>query len=130
MFELNSKIRRVEYYFREIITEFNFVISLENSHEVQLKSTNCIVTFTTERYYSDLQMTFRKPLSSKEYSITEVLMKMNLMGKKVFNEIEQRTASEIEDELENGLYSFAIIAKKYLSDLLRGDFSLLDDSEW
>lgn len=127
MFELGKKIKEIEYYFKEIITEFDFKISIRNPNRVELTNDYCIITLTTQRYYCDLQMTFKDTLNNKEYSITEILMKMGLMEKKVFDENEEKNAEKIIDELENGLFAFGIITRKYFHNILKGDFSALQN---
>jgi hypothetical protein len=127
MFELTNKLGRIENYFSETIKKYDFAIKLCNPNRVELINNNCKIEITTQRYYCDLQIVFKNIASDKEYVIGEILNKMNLTGTKILTDAEGGEASLILDELDNGLFSFGIIIKKYFDNILNGDFSIMEN---
>ena len=123
MFELKPYLNKIEKYFEPIISQYSFEIKAVKEHHVFLTSKHCIIEFTTGNYYPDLQIVFKKSLSSNfEITIGEFLEEKNLIDTTLLSEDQIEACNNIKDELDSELYSFSIIISKYCEELLNGDY--------
>ena len=126
MFELDSKTQEISIYFKDVIINYDLRIIIMDKHKIKLVNLYCDIEFTTGKYYCDLSITITENKTKNRFSIIEIMNKLGLTsGEKILNEKEILKSNLIQNELDNQLFCYGLVFKKYFDSILKGDFSII-----
>lgn len=120
---INSQIQK---HFNDLIQAYKMSFKPMDFYECLLLNKHVTIIFSFDRHYDDFQIFILNNKTNIKTGLINILISKKLMGVKVLDEEESSNKKKIQDDLEKNIYGFSIILSKYCSDILSGDFSIMD----
>lgn len=125
---LQEILSLVKKHYDVLILRYSLEINQNMTYEIQLANKTTTVILSFNKYYDDLQTFFLNNKKKQSIGLINILFLKNLIGVKVLNTEESILKNSLDSELEKKIYVSSIILKKYFTDILEGDFSIIDNN--
>lgn len=128
--EITNYKNFIKECFNDIIQTNDFTFTESNNYEVNIKNNKVNIILFTEHRKDDVISTIVTDVKNKTYFTIVDIIEKKIGNNSYLSKEDKDICKSFNDKIKAGIYADAFILKNYCSDILRGDFSSLEEGRF